>query len=405
MSQLHAIGLPVCCGVAFVLLVKLPVWLVTPVGPHSFSRNKDLDFAASHTVSWPFCNKYLPHSGAFTVKSPCVRYVSLNLCIYSVDFTIFPVFINSFMIPDGFSVANCPICVPEGSGQRRYDYGYLFIFFHIFFILLLHTHVCFCSCRFFPPDSYLLNKSVCICVWETMTALWIVSWFATMLLQYRSSVEQIWGRTMSLSQNKIFKYFIVCGWEFTLQPQNCRQALKMLHLLCRKKKSPLSMMKSGETKKALQPVLITTDMSCNIFNNSKWCLEVPDADPYHVPDKRTDPWPLVLLPCPCVTHLSGVPLCGLGRPPSDERQTTRWPQSCSHCLQLCHGRPVCIHVPWGVFVLIFNRETKSIMNMALTQIFFFNLWGLPGYANTSFLCVMILAVVLVLYCLSNCMNI
>lgn len=72
-----------------------------------------------------------------------------------------------------------------------------------------------------------------------------------------------------------------------------------------------------------------------------------------------------LLPRPCVTHLPGLPLWGLGRPPSDETQTTRWPPSHSHCLQLCHGRPVCLHVLWGVFVLIFDRGTKSIMSLSI----------------------------------------
>lgn len=82
---------------------------------------------------------------------------------------------------------------------------------------------------------------------------------------------------------------------------------KMWHLLCRKKKS-LSMMNCGETKAALQLVLVARDVSCNIFNNSKWCLEVPDAEPYHVPDKRTDPWPLVYSPVP-VSLIFLVYLC------------------------------------------------------------------------------------------------
>lgn len=55
-----------------------------------------------------------------------------------------------------------------------------------------------------------------------------------------------------------------------------------------------------------------------------------------------------LLPGPRGAHLPAVPLCGLGRPPPDETQATRRPQSRPHCLQLRHGRPVCLHVPRGV---------------------------------------------------------
>lgn len=87
---------------------------------------------------------------------------------------------------------------------------------------------------------------------------------------------------------------------------------------------------------------------------------------------RQEDWPVAagLLPRPGLGHLPGLPLCGLGRPSSDETQGTRWPQSCSHCLQLCHGRPVLLYVPWGVCVcvLLLSSEMLKILPALVTVI-------------------------------------
>lgn len=65
---------------------------------------------------------------------------------------------------------------------------------------------------------------------------------------------------------------------------------------------------------------------------------------------RQEDRPLVagLLPRSRGSHLLPLPLCGLAWTPPDETQATRRPQSRPPCLQLRHGRPVGLHVPWGV---------------------------------------------------------
>lgn len=65
---------------------------------------------------------------------------------------------------------------------------------------------------------------------------------------------------------------------------------------------------------------------------------------------RQEDRPLVagLFPSSRGSHLPSLPLCGLAWTPPDETQAARRPQSRPHCLQLRHGRPVGLHVPWGV---------------------------------------------------------